>query len=284
MNYILHIVVMTAIILPTILGYNLILGRGKILHFGSVGVSLVTAYGIVLSQREWGSYPLAILVGLASALIISALFAWMALRLEGDGFGILSIAMHLAILTVVLNWAGLTRGALGITPIPRMAGLQSLPMFALVSILIAILWTFIMVKIDRSSLGRSLSALAEHRSFAESMGISRPRAYFLAFLVGAIGCVLTNLLYPQYLGILHPNDYAFVYLIFFITCVVAGKPGSVLGATLAVILLTTLKEGLRFIPMPYDMIGPLRLLLFGVILIVAVWWRRKELFPVQRTV
>lgn len=66
--------------------------------------------------------------------------------------------------------------------------------------------------------------------------------------------------------------------------VVAGKPGSVLGVTLSTILLVLLRESLRFLPLDPTMIGPVRLLLFGLILFAAVWVRRDSLFPQQRTV
>ncbi len=139
MNYILHIIAMTAIVLPAILGYNLVLGKGKILHFGPIGVGIVTAYAVVIPLMKWGSWPLAIGIGLVVGAIISLLFTWLALRLDGDGFGILSIAMHLSIFAVVLNWSDLTRGALGITMIPRMPFLGDLGSFALASTIVSAL-------------------------------------------------------------------------------------------------------------------------------------------------
>lgn len=284
MDYFLHIVIVISISLPMILGYNLVFGKGKILHFGPTGVSIVGGYAIILPLMRWGSYPLAIVIGLAAVATVSMLFAWLALRLEGDGLGILTIAMHLALLAVVLNWSDLTRGALGITHIPRMPGLESPLTFAVLSAVLAMLWILFMVYVHQSHLGRALLALAEHRSYAESLGIDRVRVYCAAFLIAGLGSLISSLFFGPYLGILHPNDFALPVLIFYVLCVVAGKPGSVLGVTIAVILLVMLKEALRFIPMPYDLIGPLRLLLFGVILIVAVWWRRKELFPIARTI
>ncbi len=284
MNYLLHLLTMTAIQLPSVLGYNLVFGRGKILHFGPMGVSLVVSYAIFLMQKGSGSFTLALLVGLLTAVVISLFFAWLALRLEGDALGILTIAVHLSLLAVVFNWSSLTRGALGLAQIPRMSGLSNPSVFALFSLLIAALWTVLMMRIDRSSVGRSLSALAENQSHAESLGVSRVRTYVLAFLVAGLGSFLSSALFPQYIGLLHPNDYVFSGLVFYVMCVVAGKPGSVLGVMLSTILLSILKEGLRFVPLPYGLIGPMRLLLFGVILMVAVWYRRKELFPMQRSI
>ena len=54
MNYILHIIVMIDITVPVVLGLNLVLGRGKILHFGSIGVSVFIAYAVF---QDWGNQP-----------------------------------------------------------------------------------------------------------------------------------------------------------------------------------------------------------------------------------
>lgn len=284
MDFLWHLVISTGLWIPNVLGFNLIFGKGKILHFGPVGVSIVAAYATFLTLHATGSYALAIATGGAAALLISALFAWLSFHLEPDGFGIMSIAVHLALLAVVLNWTDLTRGALGLPRIPRLPGLESLPAFALLTTTIASLWIAFILWCDRSTFGRQLAALAEHPWHATALGVSRQRTHLLAFLLGGIGATLTNILYPSYIRLLHPNDYAFPFLIFFVTAVVAGRPGSVPGVILSTILLVLLKEGLRFAPLPIGILGPLRLLLFGVILLGAVWIRRKELFPLQRTI
>jgi ABC-type branched-subunit amino acid transport system permease subunit len=92
------------------------------------------------------------------------------------------------------------------------------------------------------------------------------------------------MLYLQLTGILHPSDYMFPTLVFAMTCVVAGGPGSVVGVTIATALLVTLREGIRFLPLPVGLVGPLRLFLFGTILLTAIYLRRKKLFPLRRTV
>ena len=116
---------------------------------------------------------MAILVSFLAAMIISAIFAWLSLRLEPDGLGVMSIAMHLAILAIVLNWTSLTRGALGIPQIPRLPILTSLPSIAITMSIIAVLWILLMLWIDRSAFGRQLAALAEHEWYAKSLGINK---------------------------------------------------------------------------------------------------------------
>jgi branched-chain amino acid transport system permease protein len=263
---------------------SLVFGKGKVLHFGPVAVSLVAAYGIYCTLYFTHSYVLGMIVGLALALLLSAFFAWLSFRLEPDGLGILSIAVQLVLLAVVANSGSLTRGALGIPGIPRFPGLESLPAFAIVAALIALAWVMALWRINNGPLGRSLSALAENEWHAQALGISRKRVHLFAFLLAGIGAFLSNFLFPQYISLLHPSDYSFTILIFFVMCVVAGMPGSVWGVAASTVVLALLKEGIRFVPLPYDLIGPVRLIVFGLILIVAVYIRRKDLFPVQRTI
>ena len=96
--------------------------------------------------------------------------------------------------------------------------------------------------------------------------------------------MLTNVQYHQYIYLVHPSDFGYPAFIFFVTVVVAGGPGSVRGCMLSLVLISLLREGMRFLPLSANILGPVRLILFGVILFVAVWVRRDTLFPKQRTV
>lgn len=284
MSFLLHLLFLIGTWFPLILSYNLIFGKGKILHFGPIGLALMSAYLIFITLQTTESFILSFLVGLLGTLLISAFFAWLSLRLDPDGLGIMSIAVHLGFLAIVLNWTSLTRGALGIPKIPRLTFLDSVADFAVVMSIIALLWFAFMLWLDRSSFGRQIQALAEHEWHAKSLGINRIKVQLTAFLIAGLGTTIAEFLYIQYIGLLHPNDYLFPNFIFYVMVVVAGKPGSVWGCTLAIALLASLKEGLRFLPIPLTLKGPVLLLLFGVILFSAVWYRRKDLFPIQRTI
>jgi branched-chain amino acid transport system permease protein len=293
MDFFWHFVITVCTYIPNILGFNLIFGKGKILHFGPLGVSTMAAYGTFITVMATGSYPLGLLVGLAGALAVSMVFALLSLRLEPDAFGVIAIAVHLGLLTLVLNWQSLTRGALGIPRIPRFAFLSiiqdflhttPIQTFTLLSFVVCVVWTTFLWFLDRGPIGRRLAALAEHGWHAASLGIVRLQVHVLVFACGAVGALLTNVLYHQYVFLLHPSDLGFPAFIFFITVVVAGRPGSVVGTIIACTLLLFLREGMRFLPIAPTLIGPVRLILFGLILFAAVWWRRDVLFPKQRVV
>ncbi len=284
MSFFLHLISVISFSLPIALGYTFVFGRGKIMHYGPLGVSLIAAYGSFLTLEATGSFAAALAMGIVAACGCSALFWWMALRLEPDGLGILSIAMHLILINIVLNWQGFTHGALGIDRIPRLAFMQSPAQFAFWSGFIALCWLAFFLWLDRTALARQLSALAEQEWHAASLGIKRWRVHLLAFLVLAVATASDNFLHPQYFHLLYPTDYLFPMFVALVMWTVAGKPGSMWGAALATTFLILLNESIRFVSLPGDVVGPLRLLMFGVILLGAVWWRRDVLFPKRRTI
>jgi branched-chain amino acid transport system permease protein len=284
MDYALHIIIEITNWIPICLGYSLLFGRGKVLHFGPMGLSLAVGYGIFLTLMATGSYALGVLMGTLIALLLSCVFAWLSFRLKPDGLGVITIAAHLAIISIVLNWTSVTRGALGIVRIPRLGIIETLPSFALLSTLVALFWIGVFLWAQKSAIGRQLSALAEHEWHAAALGINRKTVHLIAFILLGLAITSDNFFFAQYTHLLHPADYQFPSFIILMMLVVAGKPGTVWGVLLSTILILLLKESLRFLDVPIAILGPMRLLLFGIILFVAVWVRRDTLFPQKRTV
>lgn len=284
MSFFLHIISIVAFSLPAVLGYTFVFGRGRILHFGPIGVSLAAAYGAFITQGYTGSYLLGLVACVAMATLFSLFFAWLSFRLDADGLGIMSIAVYLTLFTVVINWTSLTRGALGIPRIPRLPFIETSASFAAFTGILCAAWIAFFLWLDRTALARRLSALAEGEWYAKAMGVSRIKTHVLAFLILGLTLASDNFFSAQYYRLLHPSDYHFPAFIALLMMVVAGRPGSVRGGIIAAILLILLKEGLRFVPFPSAVLGPLRLMLFGIILLAAVWMQRNTLFPKKRTI
>ena len=284
-QFILHILAHVFIFIPVLLGYNLVFGRGKILHFGQSAITLVASYTLWVCFMQY-NVPFLVSVFLAFVFVTAAslLLSWLSLRLEPDGLGVMSIALHLAVLAVILNWQSVTRGALGIPRIPRPEFMADLPTFTLVVGVVGIAWILVIWLINRSSFGRALEALAEHPWHAGALGISRARIHSIAFFIAGIGGLVSNIFFPMYLHLLSPSDYHFPAMIFIVMVVIAGGPGRVWGVVTAAFFLIFLKEGIRFVRLPAEIIGPVQLIMFGAILFVAVWIRRKSVFPPQREV
>ena len=263
----------------------MIFGKGKILHFGMVAHELIVCYSIWVLVMQFGiSLPLAILFALTASVITGLGFAWLSLRLEEDAFGVMSIALHLMVLSVVLNWQSVTRGALGIPRIPRAPFPETLEGYALMVISLMIVWLLILWRIDRGSFGRKLTALSEHGWHAASLGVQRVWVHSIAFVLAGIGIVIGYTLFPPYLYLVTPTDFHFPTMIFYVMVVVAGGPGKIWGVAIATFAIVFLREGVRFIDLPHDMVGPVRLILFGLILFISVYLRRDKVFPKARTI
>lgn len=279
-----HTAITIAHILPTVLGYNLLFGRGKVLHFGPYCVSLCTGYSLYLVVMQTGNYWIGLLAAATAAASISILFSLLSQRLEADAFGVLSIALHLMALAFVLNADWLTNGARGLPGIPRFPGLENPTVFGTVALLSALVFIYLFWRVQHSVIGRGFAALAEHPWYGEAVGIQRHTIYTIGFLLLALAHLNGNFFYVQQLYLLHPNDYNFPGFLFILVMAVAGTPGSVVGSSLAVVLLVALKESLRFLPIQSGIIGPLQVILFGLVLFAVVWIRRENLFPKTRSI
>jgi len=285
MQFLYHIIASASLFLFPILGYNLVFGRGKILHFGQEAQSIVAVYTMWTLVMQYGhSLWFAFFMMFVMTLGVSLLLALLSLRLEPDGLGVMSIALHLMFLAIVLNWQSVTRGALGIPRIPRSPFPTDPFMFAVMAFAIAMLWLGVLVWIEKGRTGRALTALSEHSWHASALGIEKARLQFFVFAISGIGSCLSSLFAAPFYYLLTPTTYGFPEMIFMVVCVVAGGPGNVLGVTLSTFGLIFIREGIRFVSMPPEFVGPVRLLLFGVILFVAVWYRRDSLFPKHRSI
>lgn len=284
MEFLLHIIVTLGHTIPLALGYNLIFGKGKIFHFGPVAVSLLIAYAIFIPVSLTGNYALGIVLGLIMCVLASMLFALLAIRLSMDAVGVMTIAMHLAVLALIVNWSDLTRGALGIQRIPSLPFFDTQLLMAVLGVAGVVFWAALFFWIDRNAFGRQIQALAEHQWHAEALGVRRLWVYIAAFCLTGLTSVWDNLLYVSYHHLLHPNDYMFPSFVSYLMFVVAGGSKNARGTLVATFLLVLLREGIRFIPMSPDIVAPVRLILFAIILFAAVWWRRDVLFPKQRSV
>lgn len=285
MTFLIHILTGIAINLLLIPSYNLIFGKGKVLYFGYQGQALLSAYMVFVPYMLFDlSFPMSFAIGVAGTIVVSLVFSVISLRLDDDAFGVMSIAMHLSILAVVLNAQSLTRGALGIPRIPKPVFADDPVSFCLLSVSVAVFWLMGVWWLDRGAFGRKLSALSAHPWHAAALGISRPFVHHVSFLVASIGSLISVTLFSMHLHILNASDYTFVFMVFYVMVVVASGPGKFWGSVFGTAALILLKEGLRFAPLPHSVLGPVRLLLFGLILFIAVWYRRDTLFPKQRSI
>src|SRR4030042_4374669 len=120
MNYIYHLLIYLDIYLIIAMSLNLLMGYAGLLQIAHAAYYGIGAYTTALLMVNFGLGFLPSL--LASALIsgiLSLLISLPAWRFKGDYFVMLSLAVQVALYSLMYNWTGLTNGPFGITGISK---------------------------------------------------------------------------------------------------------------------------------------------------------------------
>ncbi len=157
-------------------------------------------------------------------------------------------------------------GAIGFSGLPFYTSLFWVGLFASITLIVA-------YRLKRSTYGRAFLSIREDEIAAEAMGINTTRYKVQAFVIAAFFAGIAGGLFAHTSGVqLNPGELGFMKSFEIIILVVLGGLGSISGATIAAIVLTTVPELLREPPSvwPYGIIGAA--VIGGII---AVFSRRK---------
>ncbi len=290
-------------------GLNIVVGYAGLLDLGFIAFFGVGAYAYaLLASPQFGlHWPLwAILpTGVLVAASFGVALGWPTLGLRGDylaivtmGFGEI-IRVFLNNLTAPVN---ITNGPQGITMIDalhlgtwsfaRPHRVLGIPLPALVGtyylfLLFVLLALFLSRRLEYSRIGRAWMAIREDEIAAASMGLDTRRLKLLAYALGAVFGGVAGGLFAGFQGFVSPESFTLQESVMILCMVVLGGMGNLRGVVAGALLLAFLPEVLRPLGgwqqhwFHRVLIDPstLRLLLFGVTLVVLMRWRPEGLFP-----
>jgi len=248
-----------AVSLSLVTGY---LGELALGHAGFMAVGAYTAGLITLNLSLPGGveFPIALLIGGIVAGALGIIIGIPALRLRGDYLGIITLGFG-EIIRVVLNNLTITKGATGLSGIPKYTNyIWAYWTTTLIVIIIYLLMN--------SRHGRAITAIRENEIAAESVGI--PVAYYktFAFAVSAFFAGITGGIYAHYLTQLYPKTFNFLYSIEILVIVVLGGMISLKGTIIAAIVLGLATEYLR-------RYAEYRMLIYSALLIGIILFKTK---------
>lgn len=205
------------------------------------------------------------------------------------------------------NAWNLSNGDKGITPIdniptwpfsylpgvPEELGRRAadLPFKFVVYSLLAALILFISLRIREGRLGRAWLAIREDELAASMMGVPLMRTKLAAYAVGAFAGGIGGVAFATFINGVFASRFDFAISIILLAMVVLGGMGNVWGVTIGALVLswinsTGLKEiGATFneaVGTSIDFAG-YQFLLFGLILVLMMLFRREGLIPELRT-
>ena len=296
------------------LGLNIVVGFAGLLDLGYIAFFAVGAYSYALlaSPQFAVHWPFLVLLplGAAFAAVFGILLGAPTLRLRGDYLAIVTLGFG-EIIRVFLNNlnrpVNITNGPQGITLIDPLqiggfslaqthtfAGLTFSPVhnYYFVFLLCAALSIALSLRLENSRIGRAWVAIRDDELAASAMGINTRNIKLLAFAMGATFGGVAGGLFASFQGFVSPESFQLIDSIMVLCMVVLGGMGNVAGVVLGAVLLTALPEALRYIGplqqrwLGHVMVDPadLRMLLFGLALVLMMLIRPEGIWPAQRRV
>jgi branched-chain amino acid transport system permease protein len=260
------------------LGLNMVVGYAGLLDLGYAAFFAIGAYGssILSTTYRWPiglTIPAVILMAIISGVIIGG----PTLRLRSDYLAIVTLGFGEIIQTTATN-LGITGGATGIFGIPplQIFGIQLIQpvdyyyvLLGLCLVYLAITW-----RVRRSKIGRAWLAIREDEDAALAMGINTVRYKLYAYVAGAAFASLIGLVYGTYMTAIAPTSFGYEQSVLIIVAVLIGGMGSIPGMVIGGILVEIIPEAMRSF-------SDLRLLLFGVVMVLVMIFRPQGVWPEQ---
>jgi branched-chain amino acid transport system permease protein len=283
-------------------GLNIVVGLAGLLDLGYIAFFGVGAYFAALVSGSTSSvtgvhlpFALTIVLGGLVAGAFGVLLGAPTLRLRGDYLAIVTLGFGEIFRITVNNLDGsagpsLTNGPNGVSRIPdlelgsfnfgdphHLFGI-TLPFQANYYWLEIILIAFVMLaflRLAESRIGRAWVAIREDELAAAATGINTTRLKLLAFALGATLAGVAGTVDAHVVKVAEPNSFTFLESALLLSAVILGGMGTVPGALLGATVLYLLPEKLRFLQ-------DLRLLVFGIVLVLIMRFRPEGLVPSKR--
>ena len=312
--------IMLALGLNIVVGYAGLLDLGYVAFYavGAYMYALLSSPHLA-ENFEWiaQAFPagfhnpiwLVVPLGAALAATFGVLLGAPTLRLRGDylaivtlGFGEI-IRIFLNNLNAPLNITNGPQGISNIDPI-RVAGLdlskpieigaltiQSVQLYYYLFLVLTVAVITVCIRLQDSRIGRAWVAIREDEIAAKAMGINTRNVKLLAFAMGASFGGVSGAMFASFQGFVSPESFVLMESVVIVSMVVLGGMGHVPGVILGAILLYAIPEILRYVARPaqealfgHEVVAPeaLRMLLFGLAMVVIMLYRPEGLWPAPK--
>ncbi len=233
------------------LGLNVVVGQAGLLQLGIAAFFAIGAY--ITGILTVADFPFqvgfwwAVLASTAGAALAGVVLGAPTLRLRGDYLAIVTLGFAEVTKYAFINLEQITSGSRGLNPIPPpsyslfgqepdWSGDYRNFYFLTLAILV---WVVVLLKsLERSRLGRALTAVREDELAASCMGVNTVLVKLIAFAIGAGLAGLAGSLYATRLQTTaQPTSYDFAVSIITLCFLIVGGLGNCYGVLLGVLII-----------------------------------------------
>lgn len=240
-------------------------------------------------------FPLPLIGGGLAAGLFAALIGVLTLRrLRRDYLAIVYFAVGFIILDLVSASVPVFNGFEGLAGVqPPLNNVLQLDyntytyFFIAIAALVMIAAGFVVFRVQRSALGRTLRAIRDDPDVAEALGKDTFRFRLLALVVGAVFAGVAGGLTIEFVGAFNPTGWAAPETFIVFAAVLIGGKANNWGVVLGSLLVPTLLfQGVAIlIPISTQyplLVSGLRFMLVGAVIIVMMWVRPEGILPEPR--
>lgn len=242
------------------------LGHGAFLAMGAYLHGYLLNLGVPL--------PLSLALASIVTALIGGLVSVPALRMTGIYLAVATLAFAVIIEQVMVHWETVTGGLRGMAiPQPEVLGfiLGGPKEFYYLCLLLLLGSLFLVMNVLRSPSGRSMLAIRDSETSAESMGINLAKTKALAFGLSAGLTAIAGGLIAHRLNYLFPDSFGLTTSIQLLLMVVVGGLGSIHGILFGALFIGLLPQLIAifrdYAPAQVAQIPGLEPAIFGLILV-----------------
>ena len=291
MNYFLHLLIYFCIYAIAALSLNLVVGYCGLLTLAHASFFAVGAYSYaILSLYGWGFLP-ALAAAVAIAAVLSLIVSLPAWRFRGDNFVLMSLAAQTFIFSVLQNWyhpqakpgtlLNLTNGPFGLAGIhrPDIFGIRmdTVCSMSVMAVVLATICALVIWRLQSSPWGRLLQCMRDDELALRGLGKNVRRAKLEAFAISCGLVAVAGVIYASYVSYIDASSATLDESILMVCMLIVGGMANFRGPLVGAAVLIALPELLRIVHLPDAMAANIRLLAYGLLLVLIVHFRPQGL-------
>ncbi|MDR1689017.1 MAG: branched-chain amino acid ABC transporter permease [Clostridiales bacterium] len=278
-NYTLNVLWNAMFYMLLALGLNIIVGYTGLCDLGYAAKFAIGAYttGILIKTFGWNFWltlPVSALVSALAACVIGA----PTLKLRSDYLAIVTLGFA-EIVRISARNLDITGSASGINAIerPYFFGIHLTKISHWYYVFFALVIVFIIIskRIRYSRFGRALAFIREDEDAAQAMGVNTTLFKLYAYIAGAVLGGITGSFYAVKMTSISPGSFDFTQSANILLAVILGGMGKIPGVIVGAAFFAIFPELFRDVPF----VGNMRMLFFGLLLIVVMINRPQGLWP-----
>lgn len=287
MNYILHLLIYLDIYIIVSISLNLLIGYGGLLQVAHAAYFGIGAYVTSLLMLRSGlDFIPALFISMIITGVLSLLVSLPAWRFKGDFFVMMSLAVQSLVYTILYNWIDLTNGPFGLTGIPKPDILgykfDTIGSMFLLATASAISCVLIISLLAKSPWGRLLRAMRDDELAARGLGKNTRLIKLQTFMIACSIVAVAGSIYAAYVSYIDPTSFTLDESILMLSMVIVGGTGNIRGPLVGAFVLIAIPEILRFIHIPDAISANVRLMAYGLLIMLMAHFRPQGLAGTYR--